>query len=79
MATYKCAYCGETGSSPTPPRTSCVAGRASHAWRQISDNRTIAWKCRKCGAITYDDQTPNPLEGGICAGENRTHTWDRLR
>ena len=77
MAIYKCAYCGATGLSSTPPRTPCLAGRSSHAWRPMSESRIAVWKCRKCGATTRDDQTPRPLEGGECPGGNQTHTWDR--
>lgn len=78
MTTYKCGYCGETGQSSTPRRTPCLPGRSSHAWRPLSDRMTCAWSCRKCGAVTYDDQTPLPVEGGGCrAGSN--HVWERQR
>ena len=79
MPTYKCGYCGEIGPSSTPLRTKCLPNRSSHAWRSMSENRICMWKCRKCGAITSDDQTPMPLERGECPGGNRTHTWERCR
>lgn len=79
MSTYKCGYCGETGSSSTPPRTKCLPRRSSHAWRSMSESRICMWKCRKCGTTTYDDQTPMGLEGGECPGGGKTHTWDRYR
>lgn len=77
MSTYKCGYCGEVGSSSTPPRTRCLPGRSSHAWRAMSERRICIWKCRKCRAITSDDQTPLGLEGGECPGGGKTHSWDR--
>lgn len=79
MANYKCAYCGKIGNSSVPPQTNCIQGKISHAWRRMFDNKIIEWKCRKCGVITYDDQTPNPLEGGACPGGGNTHTWDRMK
>ena len=79
MALYKCGYCGETGPSSTPLRTPCIAGRSSHAWRPMVESRIKNWRCRKCGAMTRDDQTPLSLEGGECSGGGRTHTWDMVR
>ena len=79
MPTYKCGYCGATGTNYAPPRYPCLPGRSGHGWRPMSENRICTWKCRKCGAMTSDDQTPNPKEGGNCPGGNVTHTWDRMR
>lgn len=79
MATYKCGYCGETGHSSTPPRTRCLPNRSSHAWRSMSENHISSWRCRKCGMLTSDDQTPMSLEGGACPGGGTSHTWDRIR
>lgn len=79
MGIYKCGYCGEIGYSSTPPRTPCLSGRSSHAWRSMNEKRVCTWRCRKCGAITNDDQTPLSREGGDCPGGGRTHTWDRVR
>lgn len=79
MSTYKCGYCGEIGSSSTPPRTKCLPGRYSHAWRSMSEGRISTWRCRKCGVTTSDDQTPSSGEGGECPAGGRWHSWERCR
>ena len=79
MPTYKCGYCGTIGSRSTPPRTSCMPGRTSHSWRSMIESRICTWKCRKCGMITRDDQTPKSGEGKKCSKGDKSHVWDRCR
>lgn len=79
MGTYKCAYCGTIGYSSVPPRTPCLPGRSSHAWRPMVESRICTWRCRKCGALTSGDVTPLPREGGDCPAGDYRHTWDRVR